>query len=106
MKCSLNNCFKGELGPFLVDFHRMLLFCSRLLLGLESDDHMSQLTLSDNDEYFTLDFGSNLIIFNFRTFMMPNLIPPKIPDGEKVDFDVREKEKEIKTPSASTGFVP
>lgn len=24
---------------------------------------------------------------------MPNLIPPKIPDGEKVDFDVREKVK-------------
>ena len=23
-----------------------------------------------------------------RPFMMPNLIPPKIPDGEKVDFDV------------------
>lgn len=34
--------------------------------------------------------------------MMPNLIPPKIPDGEKVDFDVREKEKEIKAPLAST----
>lgn len=27
--------------------------------------------------------------------MMPNLIPPKIPDGEKVDFDVREKEKQF-----------
>lgn len=25
-----------------------------------------------------------------RPFIMPNLIPPKIPDGEKVDFDVRE----------------
>lgn len=23
-----------------------------------------------------------------RPFIMPNLIPPKIPDGEKVDFDV------------------
>ncbi|XP_061120748.1 troponin T type 2a (cardiac) isoform X2 [Syngnathus typhle] len=23
----------------------------------------------------------------FKPFMMPNLIPPKIPDGEKVDFD-------------------
>uniref|UniRef100_H3DC41 Troponin T type 2a (cardiac) n=1 Tax=Tetraodon nigroviridis TaxID=99883 RepID=H3DC41_TETNG len=23
----------------------------------------------------------------FKTFIMPNLIPPKIPDGEKVDFD-------------------
>lgn len=43
----------------------------------------------------------NLIVFNFRTFIMPNLIPPKIPDGEKVDFDVREKEKEIKAPLAS-----
>lgn len=29
---------------------------------------------------------------------MPNLIPPKIPDGEKVDFDVSEEEKEIKAP--------
>lgn len=23
--------------------------------------------------------------------MMPNLIPPKIPDGEKVDFDVSDR---------------
>uniref|UniRef100_A0A8C9TTY8 Troponin T type 2a (cardiac) n=1 Tax=Scleropages formosus TaxID=113540 RepID=A0A8C9TTY8_SCLFO len=23
----------------------------------------------------------------FRPFMLPNLVPPKIPDGEKVDFD-------------------
>lgn len=29
---------------------------------------------------------------------MPNLIPPKIPDGEKVDFDVSEEEREIKAP--------
>lgn len=45
----------------------------------------------------TLPWNSvcNLIIFTFRAFMMPNLIPPKIPDGEKVDFDVREKEKQI-----------
>lgn len=26
-----------------------------------------------------------------RPFMMPNLIPPKIPDGEKVDFDVSDR---------------
>lgn len=44
----------------------------------------------------TNDTGLNLIIFNFRTFITPNLIPPKIPDGEKVDFDVREKKEEKK----------
>ena len=27
-------------------------------------------------------------LFSHRPFIMPNLIPPKIPDGEKVDFDV------------------
>uniref|UniRef100_A0A8C5D8A4 Troponin T type 2a (cardiac) n=1 Tax=Gadus morhua TaxID=8049 RepID=A0A8C5D8A4_GADMO len=26
-------------------------------------------------------------LFSHRPFIMPNLIPPKIPDGEKVDFD-------------------
>ncbi|KAL4623820.1 troponin T, cardiac muscle isoforms-like isoform X1 [Arapaima gigas] len=29
----------------------------------------------------------NSIIVLFRPFMLPNLVPPKIPDGEKVDFD-------------------
>lgn len=54
---------------------------------------------------FTRNSVSKRIVFIFRTFMMPNLIPPKIPDGEKVDFDVRKKEKEIKRPLPSTWFV-
>lgn len=41
------------------------------------------------------DFVCNRVVYLFRPFIMPNLIPPKIPDGEKVDFDVSEEEKEI-----------
>lgn len=34
--------------------------------------------------------GMYLFLPPQRPFMMPNLIPPKIPDGEKVDFDVSD----------------
>lgn len=35
-------------------------------------------------------WNASLFLPHQRPFIMPNLIPPKIPDGEKVDFDVSE----------------
>lgn len=35
-------------------------------------------------------WNAPLFLPHQRPFIMPNLIPPKIPDGEKVDFDVSE----------------
>ncbi|XP_067096959.1 troponin T type 2a (cardiac) isoform X1 [Osmerus mordax] len=66
-----------------------------VLLYLKHDNHQFELVcltvmLKDNS-LFCLSFPVILSIEEakpkFKPFMMPNLIPPKIPDGEKVDFD-------------------
>ncbi|XP_068453356.1 troponin T type 2a (cardiac) [Clinocottus analis] len=45
--------------------------------------------MSDNEEVVEddSDLNDSKCLFFSRPFIMPNLIPPKIPDGEKVDFD-------------------
>uniref|UniRef100_A0A3Q2QCF1 Troponin T type 2a (cardiac) n=1 Tax=Fundulus heteroclitus TaxID=8078 RepID=A0A3Q2QCF1_FUNHE len=64
--------------------HHFHIPCVKLLLTHSETSEASY----QGYEETGLDFCSRLhnLCF-FRPFIMPNLIPPKIPDGERVDFD-------------------
>ncbi len=42
---------------------------------------------NNRTSWFKILYEMKKNIFS-RPFMLPNLVPPKIPDGERVDFDV------------------
>ncbi|KAJ8393567.1 hypothetical protein AAFF_G00060400 [Aldrovandia affinis] len=55
--------------------------------ALEDEEQEAKETTQEPDAAEDLEEGEEEAKPKPKPFMMPNLVPPKIPDGEKVDFD-------------------